>query len=257
MSGSMENKRILITRPKQQAQRLIELVSASGATPIAFPTIEIKPIESSSVFNNIEQYDQLIFISRNAVDLAFDLYLLNEKLPENIEIFAVGAGTAEELTEKKVLNVIHTGSQADSESLLQCPALQAELVAGKQILIVKGVGGRKLLADTLIKRGANVRQAEIYQRCLPQYEIADIKNIWHKNKPDVIITTSAEGLSNLVALTIKEYQAALFNTPLLLMSARHSELAKELGFVADMLVVKERSDAGLLSTLLEIVGDEK
>ncbi len=85
MNVTLEKKRILVTRPKHQANYLCELIAANGGQAIAFPTIDIQPIDDpdnvllkSDAFSEI---DFIVFVSRNAVKMAFDNYMSRASLP--------------------------------------------------------------------------------------------------------------------------------------------------------------------------------
>jgi uroporphyrinogen-III synthase len=256
---SLNNKRILITRPEHQAGHLCDLVSDAGGENILFPTIEIKPVlgseKLSNCFKHINKYDSVIFVSRNAVKMVFDHYIRQSELPEHIQWLAIGRGTAAALADMNMTNVLHAGIQADSESLLQLPELQSEFVQHRKILIVRGVGGRELLADTLKMRGALVNYAEVYARCLPEYEVQERHEIWRQLKPEAVIVSSNEGLNNLIKLTLEADQKQLLKLPLVVMSARTVDLAKKLGFIAEKEIAKDKNDEGLVSALLQLVGD--
>lgn len=259
MSITLNNKRILVTRPRHQANHLCEIISENGGQAVLFPTIEIKPEEKTekllSKLNAINNYDFVIFVSRNAVNVAFDLCLAGSQISEEVTLVAIGSGTAKALTKLNITKVIHAGLQADSETLLQIPELQDEVIQDKKVLIVRGVGGRSLLADNLIDRGASVTYAEVYRRCIPEYEIKEMHEIWQDIKPEAGIVTSNEGLNNLVSLTPGDDRQQLFKTPLVAISTRNAVLAKELGFMSEIKVAKNKNDEGLLSALLKLVGD--
>ncbi|MEM6998771.1 MAG: uroporphyrinogen-III synthase [Pseudomonadota bacterium] len=260
MSETINNKKILVTRPRHQASQLCELISNGGGHTILFPTIEVRPIINSDVilnrFRNLDVYDYIIFVSRNAVKVTFENYLNLKNITDKQQVLAIGSGTASVLHEIKITNILHAGIQADSESLLLIPELAQELICNKKILIVRGVGGRELLADSLKKRGAQVDYAEVYERCLPEYGIQECHEIWQNENPDAVVVSSNEGLVNLVKLTVEADRKQLFNTPLVVMSDRNADLAKETGFVSEIKVAVEKSDNGLFSTLQEIVGVE-
>ncbi len=260
MTVTLNNKRILVTRPRYQADRLCELISNNGGQAVSFPTIEIKPVTESEKllarFNNINEYNFVIFVSRNAVKMAFDLYLGESGLPDHVQLVAIGAGTADALADRNITNVLHAGTQADSESLLQLAELQRERLLDKKILIVRGIGGREFLADNLKARGASVDYAEVYLRCLPEYEMKDSHEIWQDNKPEAVIVSSNEGLNNLVSLTSENDQQQLFSTPLVAMSTRTAVHAKVLGFISETRVANDKNDEGLMSALLELIGDK-
>ncbi len=255
----LKKKKILVTRPKHQADNLCNLISSNGGEAIAFPTIDIQPIhESDKNFvksNSFSGYDFIIFISRNAVEFAFDRYLSLVRLPSHIKIFAIGAGTAKVLLDRNVKNVIHAGVQADSNALLDLSQMQEKRLKDKKVLIIRGVGGREYLAENLKSRGASVDYAEVYKRCLPENDISDIYQAWQNTKLDAIVITSNEGLNNLVSLISENNQLQLFNTPLVLMSTRSDRLAKELGFVSNTSIAVNKSDEGLLLAILDLVGE--
>jgi uroporphyrinogen-III synthase len=256
---TLNNKRILVTRPEHQAQRLCELISNAGGNSILFPTIEIQAVlnseKLSNCFKDINEYDFVIFVSRNAVNVVFDHYLQSD-FPERVQLLAIGSGTAAALGEKNMTNVLSAGVQSDSESLLLLHELQGDFVHDKKILIVRGVGGRELLANGLKERGASVDYAEVYKRCLPEFNIQERHRIWQQEKPEAIIVSSNEGLNNLLELTLEEDRKQLFNTPLALMSSRSVDLAKQQGFVAEIKVAIDKNDEGLLAAVLELVGDK-
>ena len=260
---TLNNKRILITRPRHQADHLCELISNIGGESILFPTIEIQPVlnseELSACFIHINKYNFVIFVSRNAVKMVLEHYISQSGFHYNLsgqtQLLAIGTGTAAALTEMNLVNVLHAGVQADSESLLQLPELQSDLIQGRKILIVRGVGGRELLAEGLKARGASVDYAEVYKRCLPEYDVQDCHEIWQNARPEAVIVSSNEGLDNLLKLTRETDQKQLFSTPLIVMSARTADLAKKLGFIAETGVAEDKSDEGLVSALLQLVGD--
>ncbi len=260
MLVTLNNKRILVTRPKNQADYLCQLISNAVGESVLFPTIEIQPVLNSdelcNCFSNINKYDFVIFVSRNAVNVVFENYLSQSNLPELTQLLAIGSGTATVLAEMNITDVLHAGVQADSENLLQLPELQSDFIRDKKVLIVRGVGGRELLADNLKTRGANVDYAEVYKRCLPEYEIQERHEIWQNKTPDAVIVSSNEGLENLLKLTPEADQKQLFKTPLVVMSVRNADLAKEMGFVAEIEIAKNKNDEGLLTAVLELVGDE-
>jgi uroporphyrinogen-III synthase len=258
VSVSLINKRILVTRPRHQADQLCKLISDANGEAVLFPVIEIKAVLSSGklskCFANINEYDLLIFVSRNAVNIVFDHYLSLSGVSNKLQCLAIGSGTASALAEKGLDNVL-AGVHADSESLLELPVLDSESIKDKKILIARGVGGRELLADNLTKRGALIEYAEVYQRCLPEYEIQQSHEIWQNEHIDAVIVSSNEGLENLLKLTLQEDKEQLLNTPIVVMSERNATFAKEKGFVSEVKIAKTKNDEGLLSALLELVGE--
>ena len=196
----------------------------------------------------------VVFISKNAVHGAEQLepgflHSITEK-----QLYAIGPATAaaiEKLGPGTHCRLI-SGSGQGSEQLLDCPEFRSEQVSGKRILIIRGEGGRELLAATLSRRGADVHYAEVYRRTRPDNGAAMLKKIWHDQTPDAIVITSVEGLSNLVEMTAAADQTTLLTTPLVVFSPRIQAAALELGFEVIPALVHDTSDRGLLQALIEI-----
>ena len=102
-SISLQNRRILITRPFAQAQALGDAISQVGGFPLCFPTLIILEPSDPNVLlqatQNLAQYDLVIFISPTAVQQS--LAILQKywpTLPSHLKFAAVGLGTTRALT---------------------------------------------------------------------------------------------------------------------------------------------------------------
>ena len=256
----LNNKRILITRPNQQADHLSSLITNYGGISVKFPTVEIQPLsrtnELTERFNRIGRYDFIVFISRSAAKIAIEQFVKNIDLIKHIQLVAIGPSTAKELSSYNLKNIIFPrGNDADTEGLLNLEEMQSDNVSDKNILIIRGIGGRELLAKSLKKRGAIVDYIEIYERKLPVYEEYEINKIWHENNnPDAVVVTSNEVLNNLIVL-LNNNTKKLLTIPLVAMSERIAEYARKKGFVSRISVVREKSDDGILTSLLELFED--
>ncbi|MFV2031461.1 MAG: uroporphyrinogen-III synthase [Gammaproteobacteria bacterium] len=171
--GVLRGQCILNTRPAHQQAGLQVLLEAQGATVIAFPVIEIVDCEVRpfhlGLAQQIENYDIVLFVSRNAVDGAFR-FLRATNLPSDLQLGVIGEATYRALNES-VSDLDRRLIRCDpynSESLLSSRALQQ--VEGKNILIFRGQEGRNLLGDELGARGATVSFCEVYRRMVPDYE---------------------------------------------------------------------------------------
>lgn len=240
---------VLVTRPSEQAQRLGEAIEAAHGRPIIFPCVEITgPADKDAVkvqLKQASQYDLLIFISLNAVQYAFDL--LPDSLPMGQKIAAVGAATAAKLTHYG-LDPDLTPEHFDSESLLAMPQLAD--MSGQRVLVLRGNGGRELIAETLRERGAQVDYAEVYQRLLPQRSAANLVAGWEK-WIDAVLITSSDILDNLFTLLGEAGEPKLKQTPLIVVSERIAEHARARG-CRTLYLAKQASDGALLKALCEL-----
>ncbi len=247
---------VLVTRPAHQAQGVCQALEKLGATALPFPVLEITdPQDLTATDKTVQQlghYHWLIFISANAVDYAFSLM---EKrgitLPERCKIAAVGRSTANRLQKMNVKNVTVPAKQFDSEGLLALPEF-AE-VSGQKILIIRGEDGRETLAETLRQRGAEVDYMAVYRRVKPNTKLDGVV----KKSIDIAIVTSNQSVQNLWQMAGKRHQGWLKSLPLVVMSERNREYAKELGYQGDILIASTQSDEGLLAAVVQWQKTEK
>lgn len=235
---------VLVTRPRHQAQPLFDAIVHNGGKPVLFPTIEItspsQPDLCKTQLQKAAGYDDLIFVSPNAVRFAIAAISIHHQ-----RIFAIGGATANILRQHHIQHHLPAGEKADSESLLASPLLGE--MQGRRVLIIRGNGGRPLLGDTLIKRGAVVDYAEIYQRRCPDVDAAPLLQKWPQQIDAVIVTSNAI-IDNLLHLC--RNHPVVLQTPLVVISQRMMKHAQELGF-QQIQVAAGASETELLHTLCQ------
>jgi len=135
----------------------------------------------------------------------------------------------------------------DSEALLELPELATGRVAGKRVAILRGDGGRELLAETLRARGAEVDCITCYRRSGPADGVAPLLAAWRAGKLDALTVSSSEGLRYLVDLLDGEGRRYLQKTPVFVPHARIAESARALGL--SNIILTAAADAGILAGL--------
>ena len=213
---------VLITRPRAQAEALARAIREDGGEPLLLPLIDIQPVSDPSrldaILATLDRFDLAIFISPNAVQFALTrLSARGRAWPATLPIAAIGAGTSQALAAHDLRATVVPRDRFDSEGLLAEPALQA--VSGQRILIVRGEGGRALLAETLTARGATVTYAECYRRVLPSHD-PNADRWLAPGAVDIAIITSGEALNNLLQLYGDAGRRLLHDTPVLVASKR-------------------------------------
>ncbi len=257
MGKVLKNLKVLVTRPKQQANNLCELIENLGGTAIRFPVIEINNSENQQVarliMDDLEQYNIGIFISRNAVE--WTLKLLGDKTSalESMSLISIGPATTAAL-KRALSGTVITNFGTNSESLLENEALGAEAVSGKKIIIFRGQGGREHLATALGQRGAKVDFAEVYRRDCPQYDSDFINKIWALNVPGVVVVTSNNGLENLFSLLNNEQRNLLLSKQLVVMGRRMFDFSVGFGFAKTPIFTEENDDEGILNLIVKWAG---
>lgn len=250
MTKPLTGTNILITRPAHQAGSLAGKVHAAGGTPLLFPVLEILDIKDRGplldVVARLDEFDLAIFISPNAVNKAMSLIRKKRALPPKLKVAAVGQGTARELRNFGVNEVIAPARRFDSEALLNMDELQH--VEGERVVVFRGGKGRELLGDELLRRGAVLEYAECYRRVKPNTDIAPLVRAWENNEMSAITITSSEGLRNLFDMIGEAGQVWLKATPLFVSHERIAQTARKLGLTH--VILTPAGDEGLLQGLL-------
>lgn len=235
------------------------MIESSGGMAVRFPVIEIIPVSvpenKEETYAELEKSGIIIFVSRNAVCFA-ETFLpgMFSKL-RNREILAIGEGTREELAGKGVENVTCAAKGTGSEALLELDIFNPEKLAGKNAIIVRGVGGRDTIRQHLTQHGVNVRYIEVYRRVMPATEAGQVEKIWKETPPGAIVVTSVEGLRNLINMSGETFKKELLQVPLAVMSSRIRSEALMAGFNHEPAVAATASDKGLMDAITAIFGD--
>jgi uroporphyrinogen-III synthase len=243
---------VLVTRPSHQADGLVALIEQYGGRAVRFPVLEIlDPSDAGPLhraIDRLDDYDLAIFISPNAVNRAMNLILARRTMPADLQLAAIGRGSARALTAFGHPPDIFPDRRFDSEALLEMDAMYD--VMDKRVLIIRGEGGREALGHELQERGAEVTYAEAYRRGRPDGNVDELMRQWSRGDVDIITITSNEGLRNLFEMVGKLGRVWLQKTPLVVVGERGRELASEMGFKAPIQVADEASDEGLVRALL-------
>jgi uroporphyrinogen-III synthase len=243
--------RVLVTRPAGQSQRLCDLIEAAGHECIRLPTIEIQPAADpyrlEAIADTLDDYDLAVFVSVNAVQMGLERILDQRDWPEQTRIATVGARSAEALQAYGLSVDLVPEHQFNSEALLALEEL--EDMTGRNVVIFRGNGGRDVLRDTLLERGAEVEYVEAYRRVCPTVDPGLLHTLLQPGYLDCITITSNEALQNLFNLAGSEGQGALRQIPLVVVGERQARLAAQLGFVHAPLVAAHASDAAIVAAL--------
>ncbi len=222
--NNLAAKRILLVRPQRQEDQLLTMLENSAADVTHIPVMRIEPIvESHQVKTQILEVDNFhkaIFVSGNAAELGIewiDKYW--PMLPVGIEYFAVGERTAALLKDADIHALAPSGRQ-NSETLLQLAQLQQ--LDNQRVIIFRGVGGREILAETLIERGARVEYCELYRRVIDPRQVV----LAQRHGADCLIAHSGE-----LIRAMGDAEGTLFaDTAVVVPSERVAAIAKELGY---------------------------
>ncbi|MBL8397966.1 MAG: uroporphyrinogen-III synthase [Candidatus Accumulibacter sp.] len=246
----LRGKRIVVTRPLAQSGPLANLIARHGGQPFVFPLLEISaaddPRPLQAAIERLETFSLAIFISPNAVDFSVPTILARRPWPDDLQALALGPGSAARLSAYGVANTLLPEERFDSESLLELPVLRPSYVYGRRVMILRGNGGRELLAQTLRQRGAFVDCIVCYRRSGPT-DIVPLAKRLRCGEIDALIVSSSEALRYLFEMLEVEGRADLRTTPMFVPHPRIAELARALGL--QRVVTSEPADAGIFAAL--------
>jgi uroporphyrinogen-III synthase len=192
----------------------------------------------------LDQHAVCVFISANAV--RFGLSALLPRLTEvpGIVTIAVGAKTRQCLAEQGIDAVMP--DRPDSEGVLAMAELDAS--QAREVVIVKGEGGRELLANQLRQRGAQVTEWSCYRRCWPDVDLTPLAD---SNTPRVFQASSGEVLTRLSELLAGEHSGDLFQSTVIVPSERVAAMASNLGWQR-VICAQDASDHGFADALRQV-----
>ena len=231
MGGALKGLGVLVTRPQPQAETLCRQIEHHGGVAIRCPMLTIRPPDDPqaawTALDQLRTADLAVFTSINAVAGIVPWLHAQGGWPPRLEIAAIGQATARALYRHGVTAVLQPAAGFTSEDFLALPRCQQ--VADQRIVLVRGAGGRTLLADTLRLRGAHVTSAKVYRRERPALDVTALRERWARGDIKAVTATSGDTLLILFALLCTDGQDYLRESPLIVASVRIQQLAATLG----------------------------
>jgi len=203
------SKRIVVTRTRDQASELVNLLENYGAECLEYPTIALEPVESYEVLDRaleeIEIYHWILFSSINAVDYFFNrLFDLGKDVRDlkGPRVAAVGKVTADSLSRRGIRADL-LPDEFTGDGLAE--TLVREGVAGQKILIPRALKAREVLPARLADAGAEVVVAPVYRNVMPtssEGELlkTDLRRALEEKNVDMVTFTSSSTVKNFAAL---------------------------------------------------------
>ena len=280
---------VINTRPVERAAPLTRHLQQAGLTVVGIPMLALEACASSDTDMRLMrqwlagEYQALVIVSPTAAASGLAIWQLLERerqansatdkeakgtegssrlLAAPSHLIAVGEATAAVLNEAKLPFASYQVLQpaiANNEGMLAMPEIDS-LQAGDKLLVWRGLGGRRLLVNTLQARGVHIDSIAWYERKMPINAMAQYQQ-WRQGfnsqnvtagitasqqaKPIVIVSsgTAFEHWESIVQTTktinlAAENQAMSANTPLKLSDFAYVVLGERL---ANMVAEKQLS----------------
>lgn len=249
-------KRVLVTRSREQASVLSELLRAHGAEPVEFPTIEIVPPADfgplDEAIARLATYAWAIFTSANGVKIFVDRLRnagLDIRALKGVKLAAIGPATAHEL-ERYGLLLDYVPVEYVAESIVE--GLKGQ-VRGKRVLLARAEIARQVLPEGLKKEGASVDQVVAYRTISSADGKVDVKRMLLEKEIDVITFTSSSTVENFVAkLEGLDLEAATDGVTIASIGPITSETALARGLRVDV-TAQDHTIPGLVEAIVQHV----
>jgi uroporphyrinogen III methyltransferase/synthase len=219
-SRPLFGKRILVTRPREQAAEFVSLLQALGADPIEAPMIRIVPPSDYAPLDEactrLDQFDWVVFTSGNAVDAFMGRLLASDADVRGlhaVKLCAIGAGTSERFA-KFGIKVDLIPPESRAESVVQA-LLEQGSVEGVRFLLPRADIGREVIGEELRKRGAMVSEVVAYRTVAIDPERdgePDVYRMLLDRRIDVVTYTSPSSVRSFAELYGAEAAADLLHT---------------------------------------------
>ena len=204
-------KRVVVTRTREQASDLSNMLESLGADVIELPTIRIAPPSDKRDFAeavvDAPHYDWLIFSSPNGVRRFFQAFFaVYEDIREigGARIAAVGPGTAAELKKYGLMVDVMPQKAVAEELIAEFDRNGEEFggVANVTMLWVHGEQARRVIYDELMKRQAIVDECLAYSTVPETEDVSGAQARLREEGADVITFTSSSTVRHFMAMNL-------------------------------------------------------
>jgi uroporphyrinogen III methyltransferase/synthase len=232
----LSGRRIVVTRSREQAGELIDMLEERGAEAIPAHAIRITAPEDPAPLDDACRqagtFDWIVFASANAVDYFMRrlLALGDVRDLHGVRLCTVGPSTASRL-HRYGIRVDLTPAEFRAEALTEALKESGSL-AGKRILMPRADIARDRLAEELRAGGAEVVDVVAYRTIAgnPDAGEYDVYRMLLDRQIDAVTFASASAVRNFVAMLGEEQAADLLrSTTVASIGPVTAEAAQQLG----------------------------
>jgi uroporphyrinogen-III synthase len=254
---------VLVTRPADRADELIAALGAAGFGVRHVPLLTVAPLDpvadadrcrrAAELAPALDRYSRVLAVSVNAVHYGLDwLARFWPQWPLGLRWYGIGAATAAAFAERAI-HAVEPGGAMDTETLLALPEFTD--LSGERVLILRGVGGRGAMAQTLRARGAGVDYLECYRRLPPVLDAAQRDALWQP-PADAVCLNSGETLQQFWRQLPAAARALYRGRAVVVPSARVAGQAVALGLTR-VVVAANAGTAATLDALQRLNKDQQ
>jgi uroporphyrinogen III methyltransferase/synthase len=244
-------RRVVVTRATAQAGTLSDRLRELGAVVLELPATRIEPLDLSplsAALAQLDQYDQVIFSSQNAVRIVWDTLRRagrDARAFAGLTVTAVGPATADALLEHGIA-VDVVPERFVGEAVLDVLTRRGG-VRDARILYPAAERARDVLPDGLRAAGAVVDVMPIYRSVVDGRGAAAVRDAITAGTADLVTFTSASGVRGYVEVVGSDVVR-------LVPAASIGPITTEAARLAGIQVVAEAAESTIASLVDAVVG---
>lgn len=200
--GPLAGKRVIVTRSREQASKLVDRIETLGGEAVEFPAIKIVEPDSfeffDQVLSEIKSYSWIVFTSVNGVNSFFERMRqkhIDIRQLWGIKLCAVGEATEEQLN-RLGFNVDYTPEKYTTGALLE--GLLKFIRPDEKILLARADIASRELSDGLKNNGIHFDDLVVYRTVVDGTNRDEIVEMLEKDSVDFITFTSSSTVKNFV-----------------------------------------------------------
>jgi uroporphyrinogen III methyltransferase/synthase len=243
-SRPLFGRRILVTRPREDAAELTDLLTVLGADAIEAPMLRFVAPEDYGPLDEavarLDSFAWIVFTSANAVDHFVARLMAGPgdlRALKQARICVIGPATEERLRQYRLKPDLmpHDGHpDAVAQALAQAGSLR-----GQNVLVPRADVGRELFAQELRRAGAEVTDVTAYRTIVTEPEREgepDIYGLLLERQIDVVTFTSASAVRTFVQVIGQEQAVDLLRlTTVACIGPVTAEAAAQLGITTTIM----------------------
>ena len=246
-------KRVLITRPKSQADGMAEGLRAAGYEPVFFPVIEIRAIEDNAELDEgleyLDRYSWVVFTSANAVEIFFrnrHAGQARKSMEGDVRVAAIGPKTAKALDDRGV-----TPDFVPDEYVAEAILPGLGDLRGKRVLLPRADIARKALPEAIAAAGGSPHEVPVYRTVAAEPTVEAVAAL--RAGVDVISLTSPSTVEHFIEIAMNHGldPVHLPGDPLIACIGPITERAARAAGLTQVVVAEEYTAEGLI----RIIGD--
>jgi hydroxymethylbilane synthase len=238
---------VLLTRQHRFRGNMASMLEKLDCIVEIAETLQIDPRVDEKIlaqFQNLNTYTDLLFVSRNAVEIGLALIAdVQGQLPEKMNVMTVGPETAKQLKAHGI-NAFFPSRGTGAEALLAVDKMKD--LRGRRILVVRGIGGLDWPSDEMRKRGAAVDHADVYEQSMPRDGKRQIDDILARHAQiHGVFIHSAQSAANFMEL-VASHAEKFIEGVMIVGSERIADVALELGWQQEIIIAESPSNKHMM-----------